>query len=67
MLEQYDRLRKRNAFLDIYRRESMFTESLEEFDRSRYKEKIFKFKLIRDVTQKVVQSYEKCEGVGLFD
>lgn len=35
-LDQYDRLRKRNAFLDQYRREKLFSDSLEEFDLSRY-------------------------------
>ena len=35
-IDQYDRLRKRNAFLDIYRREKSFCDTLdEEFDTSR--------------------------------
>lgn len=34
--EQYDRLRKRNAFMDQYRREAMFSDSLDEFDSARY-------------------------------
>ena len=33
--DQFDRLRKRNAFTDIYRREEMFNDGLEEFDESR--------------------------------
>jgi tubulin gamma len=33
--DQYDRLRKRNAFLDQYRKETVFDGSLEEFDDSR--------------------------------
>jgi tubulin gamma len=33
---QYDKLRKRNAFLEQYRREPMFTDGLEEFDSARY-------------------------------
>ena len=36
MLEQYDRLRKRNAFLEQYKKEKMFEENFEEFDDSRY-------------------------------
>ena len=36
MLDQYDRLRKRNAFLDQYKKESMFHNDLSEFDESRY-------------------------------
>jgi tubulin gamma len=34
-VSQYDKLRKRNAFLDQYRKEPMFEDSLEEFDSSR--------------------------------
>lgn len=32
---QYDKLRKRNAFLEQYRREPMFEDGLEEFDSAR--------------------------------
>ncbi|KAA8496072.1 Tubulin gamma chain [Porphyridium purpureum] len=32
---QYDKLRKRNAFLDSYKKQSMFAENLDEFDSSR--------------------------------
>lgn len=35
MLDQYDRLRKRNAFLEQYKKEDMFSGGLEEFDDSR--------------------------------
>lgn len=35
MLDQYDRLRKRNAFLEQYKKEDMFADGLEEFDDSR--------------------------------
>ena len=35
MLDQYDRLRKRNAFLDQYRKTEMFADNLDEFDDSR--------------------------------
>ncbi|BEI82232.1 hypothetical protein CcaverHIS002_0301000 [Cutaneotrichosporon cavernicola] len=35
MLDQYDRLRKRNAFLEQYKKEDMFSNGLEEFDDSR--------------------------------
>jgi tubulin gamma len=34
-VSQYDKLRKRNAFLEQYRREPMFADGLEEFDSSR--------------------------------
>ena len=36
MLDQYDRLRKRNAFLEQYKKEDMFANGLEEFDDSRW-------------------------------
>lgn len=34
-MQQYDKLRKREAFLEVFRKEPMFKESLEEFDESR--------------------------------
>ena len=33
---QYNQLRKRNAFLDNYRKEPMFADGLEEFDSSKF-------------------------------
>jgi len=36
MLDQYDRLRKRNAFLEQYKKEKMFENGFEEFDDSRH-------------------------------
>lgn len=47
--EQYDRLRKRNAFMDQYRREAMFSDNLDEFDSS------------RDVVQSLVEEYQLME------
>ena len=32
MLDQFDRLRKRNAFLEQYKKEKVFQDGLEEFD-----------------------------------
>ena len=34
-LQQYDKLRKREAFLEQFRKQEMFAESLEELDKSR--------------------------------
>ena len=34
-LSQYDKLKKRNAFLDQYRKEPMFSDNLDEFDSTR--------------------------------
>lgn len=36
MLDQFDRLRKRNAFLEQYKKEKMFENGLQEFDDARY-------------------------------
>lgn len=35
MLDQFDRLRRRNAFLEQYKRQRMFENGLEEFDDAR--------------------------------
>jgi len=35
MTDQYDKLMQRKAFMENYRKESMFRDSLEEFDDSR--------------------------------
>ena len=35
MLDQYDRLRNRKAFLEQYKKEKMFENGLEEFDDAR--------------------------------
>ncbi|CAE8599471.1 unnamed protein product, partial [Polarella glacialis] len=34
-VKQYDKLRSRNAFLENYRQEAMFSDSLDEFDHAR--------------------------------
>ena len=47
--EQYDKLRKRNAFLEQYRKYSMFGDDLDEFDDS------------RNVVQELIDEYEACE------
>ncbi|KAG0750462.1 hypothetical protein G6F57_002855 [Rhizopus arrhizus] len=47
--DQYDRLRKRNAFLEQYRKFSIFTDDLDEFDDS------------RNVVQELIDEYEACE------
>ncbi|KAI9504330.1 gamma-tubulin [Coemansia spiralis] len=49
-LLQYDRLRKRNAFLDLYRREAIFADGLDEFDDS------------RTVVQDLISEYRACES-----
>lgn len=49
LLHQYDRIRSRNAFLDNYRREPMFADSLDEFDHA------------RETVQHLVDEYRACE------
>uniref|UniRef100_A0A7S1BP13 Tubulin gamma chain n=1 Tax=Corethron hystrix TaxID=216773 RepID=A0A7S1BP13_9STRA len=48
-LGQYDRIRKRSAFLDNYRKEPMFEANLDEFDDA------------REVVQGLVDEYRACE------
>lgn len=48
-ISQYDKLRKRNAFLDQYRREPMFADGLEEFDSA------------RDVVTDLIEEYKAAE------
>lgn len=45
-INQYDKLRKRGAFLEQFRREAMFKDDLNEFDDA------------RDVVDSLVQEYE---------
>jgi tubulin gamma len=49
LLKQYDRLRSRNAFLDNFRKEPIFADTLDEFDVS------------REVVQSLVDEYRACE------
>ncbi|GMH55178.1 hypothetical protein TrVE_jg7765 [Triparma verrucosa] len=48
-LSQFDKIKKRNAFLDNYRKEPMFAENLDEFDSA------------REVVQNLVDEYKACE------
>jgi tubulin gamma len=54
-MAQYDRLRKRNAFLEQYKREPMFANDLSEFDDTRAE--------IADL----IAEYEAAEGAGYLD
>jgi tubulin gamma len=55
LLNQYDRIRSRNAFLDNYRKEPMFADSLDEFDHS------------RETVQNLVDEYRACERPDYVD
>ena len=55
LLSQYDRIRKRNAFLDNYRKEPMFADNLDEFDSA------------REVVQSLIDEYKACERPDYVD
>lgn len=46
---QYDRLKKHNAFIDNYKKQPMFADSLDEFDSA------------REVVQSMVEEYKASE------
>ncbi|CED82269.1 gamma tubulin [Phaffia rhodozyma] len=54
-LTQYDKLRKREAFIEQYRKEAMFSDGLEEFDDS------------RAVVQDLLEEYKECEKSTYVD
>ncbi|CAN0173588.1 unnamed protein product [Pylaiella littoralis] len=49
-LQQFDRIRKRNAFVDNYRKEPMFADNLDEFEDS------------REVVASLIEEYKACES-----
>jgi tubulin gamma len=55
LLKQFDRIRKRNAFLDNYRKEPMFSDNLDEFEDS------------RETVQALVDEYRACESMDYVD
>jgi tubulin gamma len=55
LLRQYDKIRKRNAFLDNYRKEPIFHENFDEFDDS------------RETVQNLVDEYKACEKANYVD
>lgn len=68
MLDQFDRLRKRNAFLEQYKKEKMFEHGLEEFDDARYVLSISIRKphnnicIIRATCEELLKEYKACES-----
>ena len=52
---QYDKIRKRNAFLEQYRKEPMFSDGLEEFDSA------------REVVDTLIQEYKAAERPDYVD
>lgn len=65
---QYDRLRKRNAFLEQYKKEPAFENGLDEFDQARYVDEtskaVAKNRLTQersDTVQDLIDEYAACE------
>jgi len=50
MIDQFDRLRKRNAFLEQYKKEKVFENGLEEFDDA------------RATAEELLKEYKACES-----
>lgn len=50
-VEQFDKLRKRSAFIDQYKKQDVFKNCLEEFDSS------------RESLQSLIEEYEACENI----
>ncbi len=67
-LDQYDKLRRKNAFVDQYKKEEMFANGLGEFDDSRYILHCYDLSnyltctVSSDVVQKVLDEYKACES-----
>jgi tubulin gamma len=65
---QYDKLKKRNAFLDQYRKEPMFANGLEEFDDARQDTNTFANFLFpclmncREVVEDLIEEYKAAES-----
>lgn len=55
IVQQYDRLRKRKAFLDTYQKEPRFADNLEEFDDA------------REVVMRLIAEYRACEKSNYVD
>ncbi|KAM0787241.1 gamma-tubulin [Microbotryomycetes sp. NB124-2] len=54
-VQQYDQFRKRNAFIDVYKKEPMFENGLEEFDDA------------RAVAAGLIEEYQACEKPEYID
>ncbi len=55
VLKQYEKLRKRNAFVDNYKKEAMFRDNLEEFDDS------------KEVVEQLIHEYMAAEQKNYMD
>ncbi len=69
MLDQFDRLKKRNAFLEQYKKERVFENGLEEFDDARYGSylalhltTVNYYVAIRATADELLKEYKACES-----
>ena len=54
-MDQFDKLKKRNAFMDTYKKEPIFKEGFEEFDDS------------RETVQSLIEEYTAAEKENYLD
>lgn len=67
MIDQFDRLRKRNAFIDQYKKEKTFENGLEEFDDARYvalRQQMGRlvYILFSATAEELLKEYKACES-----
>jgi tubulin gamma len=55
VIKQYDKLRKRNAFLDNYKKEAIFRDNLDEFDDS------------KEIVEQLIEEYKAAEKPDYID
>lgn len=55
LLKQYDKLKQRNAFMNVYQKEAMFSQNLDEFDHS------------REVVASLIDEYKAAETKNYLD
>lgn len=68
MLDQFDKLKRRNAFLEQYKKEKMFENGLEEFDDARWGMNSLNlmvecwFLFCRATCEELLNEYKSCES-----
>lgn len=65
MLDQYDKLRKKNAFLEQYKKEPMFENNLDAFDDARYESLCYTscfLTPLRATVDELMKEYKACES-----
>lgn len=71
MIDQFDRLRRRNAFVEQYKKEKIFQDGLEEFDDARYAHALpvlcaladlFPHLSLRATAEELLKEYKACES-----